>query len=173
MTDYLGVDMGTLAPTQADHARFWAKVDKAGTCWEWTAHKDRGYGRFGLKVDGTPKVLKAHRVSFAIANGPIPDRAEIDHTCRNRSCVNPAHLRLATHKQNQENLGGAKAGSISGVRGVSWASRNNRWLAKITHNQRQVYVGLFETVAEAEQAVRAKRRELFTHNDADYSPQTR
>lgn len=151
----------------ADVQRFWSKVDRSGSCWLWTASTGRGYGRFGILVNGKTKIMKAHRIAYSLTNGRIPDGGEIDHRCRNRACVNAEHLRLATHKQNQENLGGAKTGSISGVRGVSWASRHNKWLAKITHNQRQVYVGMFATVAEAEQAVTAKRRELFTHNDAD------
>lgn len=58
-------------------------------CWEWTANIDpRGYGRF--KVGG--RKAKAYRVSYELAYGPIPEDLTIDHLCRVRHCINPAHL---------------------------------------------------------------------------------
>lgn len=154
--------------TAADEARFWAKVNKTEGCWNWTAYRnDHGYGTFGIKIDGRWRIVKAHRMAYLISSGNDAGAKVIDHICHNTSCVNPGHLRPATVKQNQENLAGAKSGSISGIRGVSWNSRHSKWLAKVTHNQRQVYVGLYGTIAEAEQAVIAKRIELFTHNAVD------
>lgn len=77
--------------------RFWNKVDKSGSCWEWTACiRPDGYGVFGLnKV-----VVYAHRVAYELTRGPIPSGLEIDHLCRNRSCVNPDHLEVVNHKEN-------------------------------------------------------------------------
>jgi hypothetical protein len=61
-------------------------------CWEWTANTDpRGYGR--IKVGGrNGQKAKAYRVSYELAYGPIPEGLTIDHLCRVRHCINPAHL---------------------------------------------------------------------------------
>ena len=81
--------------------RFWAKVAKGAEpsdCWLWTSELTvKGYGRF------TPygrQHLRAHRVSYELANGPVPDGLVIDHTCRVRHCVNPAHLEAVTVRLN-------------------------------------------------------------------------
>lgn len=77
--------------------RFWAKVDTAGECWVWTAQIDaNGYGivSFGGKSN------KAHRVSWEMEHGPIPDGLTIDHLCRVRPCVKPAHMELVTSSEN-------------------------------------------------------------------------
>ncbi|MFI0233133.1 HNH endonuclease signature motif containing protein [Streptomyces sp. NPDC017086] len=77
--------------------RFWPKVDKTDTCWLWTAHKGGGgYGRF--KVEG--RMVPAHRVAYELASGVIPDGFELDHLCRVRHCVNPAHLEPVTGREN-------------------------------------------------------------------------
>lgn len=145
-------------------ALFWAKVDKTNDCWLWIASKNRaGYGHF--RSHG--RSLGAHRVSYEMANGPIVGKWEVDHTCHNRDCVKPDHLRLTTRKQNCENRKGADRDNSSGVRGVSWKASSRKWQATIKHNQVHIYLGLYQTIAEAEAVVVAKRLELFTHNDAD------
>lgn len=85
--------------------RFWSKVHKSEHCWTWTGlihHK--GYGRLREGSPSKKRVL-AHRVSYEIQYGPIPSGMFIDHICRNRACVNPAHLRVVTHEiNNTENV---------------------------------------------------------------------
>jgi hypothetical protein len=90
---------------------------------------------------------------------------DIDHICHNRACVNPQHLRLTTHKQNQENRGGAQRNSSSGVRGV--IKHGRRWQATVVHNKQRHRAGLFDDIPSAAAAVKALRLELFTHNDID------
>jgi hypothetical protein len=84
--------------------RFWEKVDKSapGGCWLWTAAtKSHGYGFVAIaKVEGRSILRQAHRVAYELTHGPIPDGLEIDHLCRVRNCVNPAHLEAVTHSEN-------------------------------------------------------------------------
>jgi hypothetical protein len=78
--------------------RFWAKVEKTDGCWLWTGGLNaNGYGRFGAK---RLNIHYAHRFSYHLEFGAIPDGAEIDHLCRNRICVRPDHLEVVSHRQN-------------------------------------------------------------------------
>jgi hypothetical protein len=73
------------------------QVDPVTGCWDWLKYKDeRGYGIAFSKG----KLAKAHRVYFERYVGPVPDRCEVDHLCRNHGCVNPDHLEAVPHQEN-------------------------------------------------------------------------
>lgn len=76
--------------------RFWNKVKKTNSCWDWKAGKLQGYGRFGWKK----KNMQAHRVAFIELKGPVPEGLVLDHLCRNRSCVNPSHMEAVSISEN-------------------------------------------------------------------------
>ena len=87
--------------------RFWPRVNKDGSipadrpdlgkCWLWIGRcNDDGYGLISVEYD----MQRAHRVSYEMAMGPIPGGFDIDHLCRVRSCVNPAHLEPVTRQTN-------------------------------------------------------------------------
>lgn len=154
--------------THSVEQRFWSKVDRsagAQACWIWTAAKyQSGYGAFWFGS----KNVRAHRFAWEIVTGqPIGDLL-IDHRCHNPACVNPNHLRPVTNKQNGENRRGAEVKSISGVRGVRPnPHKAGTWIAQVWHNGSSIRVGVYGSVAEAGEAARRKRLELFTHNDID------
>jgi hypothetical protein len=76
--------------------RFWAKVDRSSECWFWRAAKDHfGHGNFRY-----PGGTLAHRYSYTLANGPIPNGMIVRHTCDEPGCVNPEHLTLGTMSDN-------------------------------------------------------------------------
>lgn len=82
-----------------DPQDMWQHVQKAGPggCWTWTGNISiQGYGRFCVNYRG----YRAHRLAYELLVGPIPRGLVLDHLCRNKLCVNPAHLEPVTQREN-------------------------------------------------------------------------
>jgi hypothetical protein len=84
---------------------FWSRVNRfgsSGSCWEWQGgHDAAGYGR--LDLDGQP--VRAHRLAWELTNGKsVPDGMSILHSCDNRLCCRPNHLRPGTGAENNADM---------------------------------------------------------------------
>lgn len=86
--------------------RFWQKVQKTDTCWLWTGHiGNKGYGYYAVSLGGGKyKHHLTHRYSYILANGSIPNKLFVLHTCDTRACVRPDHLFLGTHQDNMDDM---------------------------------------------------------------------
>jgi hypothetical protein len=86
-----------LTAVQVD--RFWQFVEESENgCWEWLGQIDKRHGYGFYRANGVN--LRAHRVSYTLLLGAIPNALTIDHVCRNRRCVNPDHLEAVQNKEN-------------------------------------------------------------------------
>lgn len=150
-----------------NEVRFWANVKKTDGCWLWTSRSRTNtgslhYGLVQVGVDSprgrASKSEGAHRVSYELANGPIPPGLFVLHACDTGLCVNPAHLHLGTHDENMEEKiarnrqprGGRTPGVSLPREALPTHSGERHWFAKLTDGQvvemREVYATGGETM---------------------------
>ncbi len=89
------------------------QVDEGTGCWLWTASRGRsGYGQIQIgrkSRNGHNSPALAHRVSYELFVGPIPEGLQLDHLCETRACVNPDHLEPVTNQENARRYHAKKA----------------------------------------------------------------
>lgn len=114
--------------TAPDRIRRRCVVTPTG-CWCWTGgHYGNGYA--AVYDPRTRRNGLGHRLAFEAFIGPIPDGLEIDHLCRVRDCLNPAHLRAVTHRVNvlaaSDTAAAISASRSACPRGHPYSGRNVR-----------------------------------------------
>ena len=129
---------------------------KAGT--EVLEHGN--YRRVNIKVDG--KLRKAHRLAWLYVTGAFPPD-ELDHIDRDATNNSIKNLRTCNHKENNENTS-LRADNTSGHKGVSWCKKASKWVARIGHNGKGLFIGQFALFEDACVAYQAARDKLFTHH---------
>jgi len=117
-----------------------------------------GYVQIGV----AGKLYKASRLAWLYVTGAWPTEI-VDHKNRRRSDDRWKNLRLLSKAENQQNCTPLRKNNKSGVKGVSWCSRRQRWQAHIQYENRQKSIGVFKTIREAAAAYRAAAQQLHTH----------
>ena len=158
--------------TATDVVRFQNKFSSSSgesSCWIWKAsHNEGGYGVLSCGPANDRVYVSAHRIAYQLEYGDIDPTKVIDHMCRTTLCVNPHHLHQVTHKMNCENLDRvARVNNSSGFRGVSFHKAAGKWAARVRHNKKDLWGGLFDNIDDAAAKATELRNSLFTNNQED------
>lgn len=126
--DHLFISQESWAPRISLSERFYAsyQINLSNNCWEWQKDIDRkGYGQIHSYRENKRVTLFAHRVSYELHKGTIPEKFLICHSCDNRKCVNPDHLWIGTQSDNMQDM--IKKGRYN------YGTKNR--LSKLNHQQ--------------------------------------
>lgn len=88
-----------------------------------------GYGT--IRAPRSRKMLKAHRVAYELAYGPIPNGLEVMHRCDNRACVNPAHLAVGSHAANMNDMATKGRSAVPRPRGKRLTAEDVRMIRSV------------------------------------------
>lgn len=179
MRTYRSESFAPLPPRSLDE-RLWKKVDQdgptpshvpeLGPCWLWTGTLTKqgvdGYAQ--VWADGRMRLV--HKYLWERQNGEVPANMRLDHICHTKTCVRLTHLRLLTNKQNRENRTRTQVNNTSGEPGVTRDKRTGKWVARAKAGGKTYSAGYHDNLSDAIAAARAKRLEIFTHNDLDHRP---
>ena len=155
-----------------DH--FWRYVTiYSGRCWQWQSGQDgKGYPILGIgsRKDGTRRTARVHRLAYEAFVGSIPPELELDHLCRNRSCVNPWHLEAVTHQENVRRGAMFKTHCVNGHpydgANISISSKGRRYCRTCTNERAR------ESYAARIDFGRARNRESYHRNKGIKPPAT-
>jgi hypothetical protein len=151
--------------------RFWAKIapDPATGCWIWVGGLGpSGYGKYWK--DGKTRG-QAHRMVYERLIGEVPNGLELDHVCRVRACVNPAHLEPVTHRENIRRsplIAAAFAARVDEQKSITHCPQGHEYTAENTQRDKRG-CRLCRTCQRAAQADWAARnREKLRMDAAEY-----
>jgi hypothetical protein len=119
-------------------------------CWESNyAKTPNGYATlvYTLPETGMVSTFSAHRAAYTAVHGPIPQGMVVDHTCFNRGCINPAHLRLLTLFENSQRQKGAQfpigqcrhGHGLEHMREVNWKNRSGKRICGACLDEKNAY----------------------------------
>ena len=127
------------------------------SCWMWPGNTDRdGYG----VIKHEKRMKRAHRLSYEMHVGPIPDGMVIDHRCNTPGCWNPQHLDAVSNQENLQKRRAISKSNKSGYRGVYASNTPGKWRAMVKFNGKTYHLGTHDTPEAAHAVAEAKRREF-------------